>query len=109
MEAAFFGAGQQRAAWLAEFAEMARRVWLLHCLFWAFDGGASVFQARPGERFSEVFMESVSDADGGGSGAAPAVAAGGQLAVGFTVVPGFKVGRTVIQCRVYLSRSERRP
>ncbi|KAG2623934.1 protein GRAVITROPIC IN THE LIGHT 1-like [Panicum virgatum] len=119
MEAAFFG-GQQRAAvraggafpraaWFAEFAEMARRVWLLHCLFWAFDGGASVFQARPGERFSEVFMESVSDADGGGNGAAPAVAAGGQLAVGFTVVPGFKVGRTVIQCRVYLSRSERRP
>ncbi|RLN30160.1 uncharacterized protein C2845_PM05G09490 [Panicum miliaceum] len=119
MEAAFFGgrgAGQQRAAlrggdafprtaWFAEFAEMARRVWLLHCLFWAFDGAASVFQARPGERFSEVFMERVSDADGGGTAPAP----GGQLAVGFTVVPGFKVGRTVIQCRVYLSRSELRP
>ena len=97
MEAAFFS-GQQRAAvraggafpraaWFAEFAEMARRVWLLHCLFWAFDGGASVFQARPGERFSEVFMESVSDADGGGSGTARAPAPGGQLAVGFTMAP----------------------
>ncbi|CAN6344907.1 unnamed protein product [Urochloa humidicola] len=118
MEAAFFGGrAEQRAAvrggggafprtaWFAEFAEMARRVWLLHCLFWAFDGAASVFQARPGERFSEVFMESASDdVDGGVGTVSPA--AGGQLAVGFTVVPGFKVGRTVIQCRVYLSRSD---
>ncbi|CAN6335994.1 unnamed protein product [Urochloa humidicola] len=122
MEAAFFGGrAEQRAAvrgagaggggggafprsaWFAEFAEMARRVWLLHCLFWSFDGAASVFQARPGERFSEVFMESATDdADGGGGGQ-------GKLAVGFTVVPGFKVGRTVIQCRVYLCRSDQRP
>ncbi|RCV15647.1 hypothetical protein SEVIR_3G075400v4 [Setaria viridis] len=121
MEAAFFGGrAEQRAAvrkggafprtaWFAEFAEMARRVWLLHCLFWSFDGAASVFQARPGERFSEVFMESASDADGGGGTVAPAPGGQGQLAVGFTVVPGFKVGRTVIQCRVYLSRSDPRP
>jgi hypothetical protein len=108
MEAAFFGRSGEavpRAAWLGEFAEMARRVWLLHCLFWAFDGAASVFQARPGDRFSEVFMESVSDADGGGTTPAPA-----HVAVGFTVVPGFKLGRTVIQCRVYLSHPpEHRP
>jgi hypothetical protein len=108
MEAAFFGRSGKavpRAAWLGEFAEMARRVWLLHCLFWAFDGAASVFQARPGDRFSEVFMESVSDADGGGTTPAPA-----HVAVGFTVVPGFKLGRTVIQCRVYLSHPpEHRP
>jgi hypothetical protein len=103
MEAAFFGRGGDalpRAAWLREFAEMARRVWLLHCLFWAFDGAASVFQARPGERFSEVFMVSVRDADAGRSG---------HVSVGFTVVPGFKLGATVIQCRVYLSHPERRP
>ncbi|EES19209.1 hypothetical protein BDA96_09G081000 [Sorghum bicolor] len=114
MEAAFFGRGSSaaaaapRAAWVGEFAEMARRVWLLHCLFWAFDGAASVFQARPGDRFSEVFMESVSDADGGGTTPAPS---GHDVAVGFTVVPGFKLGRTVIQCRVYLSHHtpEHRP
>lgn len=87
------------AAWAGEFAEMARRVWMLHCLFWAFDGAASVFQARPGERFSEVFMESVVSGAG----------AGGEVAVGFTVVPGFKVGRTVIQCQVYLCHREGRP
>ncbi|KAK3140495.1 hypothetical protein QOZ80_5AG0401810 [Eleusine coracana subsp. coracana] len=102
MEAAFFrGRVEQhhraaveafpRTPWFDGFAEMARRVWLLHCLFHAFEAGsASVFQARPGSRFSEVYMESVGAGDD-------------DLAVGFTVVPGFKVGQTVIQCRVYLS------
>ncbi|KAL6624530.1 hypothetical protein ACP70R_031851 [Stipagrostis hirtigluma subsp. patula] len=120
METAFFGRPEHRGAvaagagagaafpqtaWFAEFAEMARRVWLLHCLFSAFDGDASIFQARPGSRFSEVYMESVGDVDGG------EVTPTGHLVVGFTVLPGFKVGRTVIQCRVYLSRPDpdRRP
>uniref|UniRef100_A0A0D3EKV0 GIL1/IRKI C-terminal domain-containing protein n=1 Tax=Oryza barthii TaxID=65489 RepID=A0A0D3EKV0_9ORYZ len=96
METAFFGRLEQRgivsagpgfpeSSWFADFAEMARRVWLLHCLFYAFDGGAeedgaSIFQVRAEERV-----------------------------VGFTVVPGFRVGRTMIQCRVYLSRPGRRP
>jgi hypothetical protein len=127
MEAAFFGSTSQRGAaasagaalpgtpWFAEFAEMARRVWLLHCLFLAFDdGGAStIFQVAAGARFSEVYMESVGDGDGdgddGGAGTAVAAAAAGDRVVGFTVVPGFKVGRTVMQCRVYLSRPARQP
>jgi hypothetical protein len=111
MDAASFGrqrgAALTETAWFGEFAEMARRVWLLHCLFFAFDGsdddGASIFQARPGERFSEVYMESVSDVDDGWTALAPA----GNRVVGFTVVPGFKVGRSVMQCRVYLSRAAR--
>ncbi|KAL5202860.1 hypothetical protein ABZP36_013812 [Zizania latifolia] len=127
MEVAFFGRPDQRrtltagaafpeTAWFAEFAEMARRVWLLHCLFFAFDGGAggpddgaSIFQARAGTRFSEMYMESVSvsdvDVDDGGTSLAPA----GDRVVGFTVVPGFKVGWTVMQCRVYLSHPARQP
>ncbi|XP_062180968.1 protein GRAVITROPIC IN THE LIGHT 1-like [Phragmites australis] len=120
METAFFGRQEQRAAvaagdafprtaWFAEFAEMARHVWLLHCLFSAFDGVASIFQARAGSRFSEVYMENVSDVDGAEDGGVTAPSLSGHLAVGFTVVPGFKVGRTVIQCRVYLSRPDRRP
>jgi hypothetical protein len=110
MEASFAGRGaEQRAAvaagdafprtpWFAEFAEMGRRVWLLHCLFHAFDGAASVFQARPGSRFSEVYMETV----GGDAEDDCAV-------IGFTVVPGFKVGQTVMQCQVYLSRQRLLP
>lgn len=120
METAFFGRLEQRgivsagpgfpeSSWFAEFAEMARRVWLLHCLFFAFDGGAeedgaSIFQVRTGARFSEVYMESVSD----GRADDAAVAADDRV-VGFTVLPGFRVGRTLIQCRVYLSRPVRRP
>ncbi|KAF8714357.1 hypothetical protein HU200_027823 [Digitaria exilis] len=123
METAFFGRLEQRgivsagpgfpeSSWFAEFAEMARRVWLLHCLFFAFDGGAeedgaSIFQVRTGARFSEVYMESVSD--GRADDAAGAAAAVEDRVVGFTVLPGFRVGRTLIQCRVYLSRPVRRP
>uniref|UniRef100_A0A0D9UY15 Uncharacterized protein n=1 Tax=Leersia perrieri TaxID=77586 RepID=A0A0D9UY15_9ORYZ len=118
METAFFGRLEQRgivsagpgfpeSSWFAEFAEMARRVWLLHCLFYAFDGGAeedgaSIFQVRTGARFSEVYMESVCD------GRSDEAAAAEERVVGFTVVPGFRVGRTMIQCRVYLSRPGRR-
>ncbi|CAL4965899.1 unnamed protein product [Urochloa decumbens] len=121
METAFFGRLEQRgivsagpgfpeSSWFAEFAEMARRVWLLHCLFFAFDGGAeedgaSIFQVRTGARFSEVYMESVSDGRADDPAAAPAE----DRVVGFTVLPGFRVGRTLIQCRVYLSRPVRRP
>lgn len=121
METAFFGRQEQRgivsagpgfpeSSWFAEFAEMARRVWLLHCLFFAFDGGdgedgASIFQVRSGARFAEVYMESVND---GRTEDAFSTAAEDRT-VGFTVLPGFRVGRTVIQCRVYLSRPGRRP
>ncbi|XP_020256551.1 uncharacterized protein LOC109833325 [Asparagus officinalis] len=78
------------------FMEVAKRVWLLHCLFFSFvsDLNGSIFQAKPGARFSEVFMESVADSDSD--------PISGSTTVGFTVVPGFRVGSTVIQCRVYL-------
>ncbi|XP_071696655.1 protein GRAVITROPIC IN THE LIGHT 1-like [Rutidosis leptorrhynchoides] len=78
--------------WL--FADVAKRVWLLHCLAFAFDRNkASVFQVRKGSRFSEVYMESVDEDEPRNS--TPEVA--------FNVVPGFKLGKTVIQCRVYLT------
>ncbi|CAH9076562.1 unnamed protein product [Cuscuta epithymum] len=74
------------------FAEMGRRIWLLHCL--AFSCGeeqqVSIFQVRRRARFSGVYMESVT---------------GGEICSGvaaFTVVPGFHVGRSVVQSQVYL-------
>ncbi|KAE8677310.1 putative SecY protein transport family protein [Hibiscus syriacus] len=45
----------------ALFAEMTKRVWLLHCLAFAFQPGASIFQISKGCRFSEVYMESVDE------------------------------------------------
>lgn len=108
MESAFFGNLEKREAVssgrgfpdseiFAGFAEMARRVWLLHCLFFSFEAETerSIFQIRRGSRFSEVYMESVTPAE-------EKDCASEAAAVGFTVVPGFRVGRTLIQCKVYL-------
>ncbi|KAJ6821759.1 uncharacterized protein M6B38_390570 [Iris pallida] len=82
------------------FVEMARRVWILHCLFFYFSGSefsGSIFRVRSGCRFSEVYMESVAVAD------LDPVNRYSTPTVGFTVVPGFRFGSTVIQCKVYLS------
>ncbi|KAK6124177.1 hypothetical protein DH2020_042086 [Rehmannia glutinosa] len=78
------------------FAEMVRRVWILHCLAFSFEHEVSVFQVKQNSKFSEVYMESVTE-----DIFAAAVAEGG-FKVAFTVVPGFKVGQTVVQSQVYL-------
>ncbi|CAA2933765.1 GRAVITROPIC IN THE LIGHT 1-like [Olea europaea subsp. europaea] len=76
------------------FAEMGRRVWLLHCLTFSFDQEVSIFQVKRNARFSEVYMESITDDI--------FVAADRDFRVAFTVVPGFKVGQSVVQSQVYL-------
>jgi hypothetical protein len=105
MELSFFGNLDQRnlvssgkypeTSFFDLFADVAKRVWLVHCLAFCFKPEASIFQMSKGSRFSEVFMESVAD---------EAFLKSGETLprVGFTVVPGFKIGRTVIQCQVYL-------
>lgn len=110
MEASFFGDlnhreqissghGFPESGFFAGFAEMARKAWLLHCLFFSYDSEmeGSIFQVKRGMRFSEVYMESVlEEREVDGVGTRPPV-------VRFTVMPGFRVGRTVIQSKVYLS------
>ncbi|KAG9448186.1 hypothetical protein H6P81_014314 [Aristolochia fimbriata] len=101
METAFFGdathrsivssGGFPQSAFFTTFLEMAKRIWLLHLLAFSFEPEASIFQVRSGCRFSEVFMESACDDS-------PDI----RPRVGFTVSPGFRIGKTVIQCRVYL-------
>ncbi|TYI59478.1 hypothetical protein E1A91_D10G039300v1 [Gossypium mustelinum] len=111
MECSFFGNLNQRkmvisggfsdTAFFMAFTEMGRRFWLLHCLGLSMSDQVSVFQVMKGYRFSEVYMENVSEeslfideiVDG----------ADVDFRVGFTVVPGFKIGKTVIQSQVYLS------
>ncbi|KAI3769356.1 hypothetical protein L6452_00457 [Arctium lappa] len=105
MESSLFGNSNQRnlvaagkfpkTTFFSSFADVAKRVWLLHCLAFAVDRNetaAATFQVRKCSRFTEVFMESVNE---------PPPKASPEVA--FTVVPGFKVGKTVIQCQVYLS------
>ncbi|GFZ05083.1 hypothetical protein Acr_17g0006550 [Actinidia rufa] len=79
----------------ATFAEMAKRVWLLRCLAFSFEPEASIFRVGNKCRFSEVYMESMNDEAFLSPETDPLVA--------FTVVPGFKIGKTAIQCQVYLS------
>ncbi|XP_073158041.1 protein GRAVITROPIC IN THE LIGHT 1-like [Henckelia pumila] len=80
------------------FSEMVKHVWLLHCLALSFDPKVSIFQAKKGCRFSEVYMESLNDE--------VFLLSDGLLEtdpqVGFTVFPGFIISKTVIQCQVYL-------
>ncbi|KAL2343267.1 hypothetical protein Fmac_004552 [Flemingia macrophylla] len=106
MECSLFGNLNQRkvvnsggypdSAFFVAFAEMAKRVWALHCLAMSFGDGVTVFQVKKNTRFSEVYMESVTEDPLSDSNS-------GDLRVAFTVVPGFNIGKTVIQSQVYLS------
>ncbi|XP_010552126.1 PREDICTED: uncharacterized protein LOC104822570 [Tarenaya hassleriana] len=107
MEEAFFGhthlrnqinAGEfPETGFATAFLEMAKRVWLLHCLAFSFEPEASIFQVPKGCRFSEVYMKSVAEEAFYSLDSEPRVA--------FTVVPGFRICKTLIQCEVYLSNS----
>ena len=104
MECSFFGNLDQRKVvssgafpateFFSLFAEMCRRIWLLHCLAFSFDPPAVAFQVKKRCRFSEVYMESVAGED---------EIISGEVTASFTVVPGFKIGKTVVQSQVYLS------
>lgn len=110
METSFSGNLNQRkvinsgecpeTVFFAAFAEMAKRVWLLHCLAFSGDQEVNMFEVGRNCRFSEVYMECV-NAD------VFAVERYGVFRVAFMVVPGFKIGKTVIQGQVYLSPAGR--
>nr|XP_024925684.1 protein GRAVITROPIC IN THE LIGHT 1 [Ziziphus jujuba var. spinosa] len=92
------GTGYPETPFFTAFAEMSKRVWLLHCLAFSFGEEVTIFQVRKDCRFSEVYMECVSqEATLFSSGELSDANADIELRVGFTVVPGFKIGKTVIQ------------
>ncbi|KMZ65674.1 hypothetical protein ZOSMA_313G00240 [Zostera marina] len=69
------------------YLQMARRIWILHRLFSSFGSSSetSIFEVRRGERFSEVYMQNVGSSEK-------------LTTVSFTVMPGFKLGTTVVPC-----------
>ncbi|OMO76167.1 hypothetical protein CCACVL1_15873 [Corchorus capsularis] len=109
MECSFFGNLNQRklitsgglpdTAFFTAFAEMARRFWLLYCLGFSLHEQVSIFQVKKDCRFSEVYMENVSEES---LFSGEINDANVDVRVSFTVVPGFKIGKTVIQSQVYL-------
>jgi hypothetical protein len=106
LEASFFGnldqrnyingGGHPRTPFYQVFLKLAKSIWLLHRLAYSFDPNVKVFQVKRGNEFSEVYMESVvknlilDENDP-------------KPRVGLMVMPGFWIGGSVIQSRVYLS------
>ena len=81
------------------FVTMASSVWTLYKLALSFDPAVEIFQVESGVDFSIVFMENVlRRRQDKKLWMNPT-----RAKVGFTVVPGFKVGCTVIQSQVYLT------
>lgn len=106
MEASFFGnldqrnyvmgGGHPRTPFYQAFLKLVKTIWLLHRLAYSFDPSVKVFKVQRGNEFSEVYMESVEKnlvMDEGDQ----------KPMVGLMVMPGFWVGGTVIQSRVYLN------
>lgn len=106
MEASFFGnldhrnyimgGGHPRTPFYQAFLKLAKAIWLLHRLTYSFDPVIKVFQVSKGSEFSEVYMESVVKnflVDENSE----------KPKVGLMVMPGFGIGGSVIQCRVYLT------
>uniref|UniRef100_A0A803LI76 DUF641 domain-containing protein n=1 Tax=Chenopodium quinoa TaxID=63459 RepID=A0A803LI76_CHEQI len=71
------------------FVKMASSVWALHKLAFAFDPVVDIFQVERDVEFSMVYMEDVTRRCKYPCKTRPKV--------GFTVVPGFKIGQTIIQ------------
>ncbi|KAF5731645.1 hypothetical protein HS088_TW18G00328 [Tripterygium wilfordii] len=76
------------------FVNMASSIWILHKLAFLFEPVVEIFQVKRGVDFSMIYMEDVTRKC--------ALSGKARAKVGFTVVPGFKIGRTVIQSQVYL-------
>ncbi|CAL5201027.1 unnamed protein product [Lathyrus oleraceus] len=119
MESSFFGNMNHRnfisngefpkSDFFTSFAEMAKRVYLLHCLAYSFEEQAEIFQVSKGCRFSDVYMESVNDEMfmcANSDKTTTIVEPEEEPVVGFTVVPGFRIGKTFLQCQVYLMQKK---
>ncbi|KAJ8541927.1 hypothetical protein K7X08_016793 [Anisodus acutangulus] len=78
------------------FVRMASTIWLLHKLAHSFNPIVEIFQVERGVDFSMVYMEDVTRKS-------QFPLSKTRPKVGFTVVPGFKIGRTIIQTQVYLT------
>ncbi|CAL4946800.1 unnamed protein product [Urochloa decumbens] len=86
--------GHPRTQFYQTFARMARYVWALLTVARYLKPRAEMFFVRTGIQYQKKHMESVP---------VRLIAEEAKISVGFTVMPGFKIGCTVIRCKVYLS------
>ncbi|KAG0457150.1 hypothetical protein HPP92_021994 [Vanilla planifolia] len=94
----FFGDLRPANSLYEPFVNMASSLWMLHKLAWTYDPVVEIFQVARGAEFSIVYMESVCRKSLVKNLGYRSV----RGKVAFTVVPGFWVGKTVIQSLVFL-------
>ncbi|XWS71937.1 hypothetical protein CRYUN_Cryun03dG0181600 [Craigia yunnanensis] len=111
MEMSFFGNLDQRNFILSGkhprtpfyqiFVKMAKQVWILVGIAFAIDPEAKIFVVKRGSKFSDVYMESiVQDREclvGSDEGQT-------TQRVELMVMPGFKLGETLVRSQVYISK-----
>ncbi|KAI7982942.1 Protein GRAVITROPIC IN THE LIGHT 1 [Camellia lanceoleosa] len=110
MEASFFGnldhrtfvlSGKHpRTLFYQAFVKMAKWVWVLRGITASCESNAEMYGVKRGSEFSDVYMEGVEEltenivvSDEGRS----------RFKVEFMVMPGFRIGETLVRSRVYLS------
>lgn len=91
--------GHPRTQFYQTFAKMARYVWALLTVARYLKPRAEMFFVKTGVQFQKKHMESVP---------AKLTTEEANFSVGFTVMPGFKIGCTIIRCKVYLSMLDAR-
>ncbi|KAF6172616.1 hypothetical protein GIB67_027845 [Kingdonia uniflora] len=111
MEALFFGnldqrgfvlsGGHPRTQFYMAFVKMAKSVWVLQAMAALNDPKAEIFGVQRGSEFSETYMENIVEIE---DYEKDQPVKEGRLRVGFMIMPGFRIGETVIKSRVYLSR-----
>ncbi|KAL5229066.1 hypothetical protein ABZP36_017331 [Zizania latifolia] len=104
MEDSFFGnsnhrafvvnGGHPRTPFYQAFVRMSRHVWAVLTVARALNPRAEMFYVKSGTAFKRKHMENIP---------AKMTTEEEKISVGFAVMPGFKIGCTVIRCRVYLS------
>ncbi|OMO82966.1 hypothetical protein CCACVL1_11634 [Corchorus capsularis] len=111
MEMSFFGNLDQRNFVLSGkhprtpfyqiFAKMAKWVWILQGVACSIDPEAEIFVVKRGSKFSDAYMEPIEQDKEGLVGSDE-----GQTTqrVELMVMPGFRIGQTVVRSRVYLSK-----
>lgn len=112
MEASFFGNLDHRTFVLSGkhprtpfyqiFARMAKWVWVLQSIAGSLDPKAKAFSVNRGSKFSVVYMEAVEeDKESEVVSMEPHL----NQRVEFMVMPGFKIGETLVKSRVYVSKT----
>ncbi|KAJ8751465.1 hypothetical protein K2173_016680 [Erythroxylum novogranatense] len=82
------------------FTRMAKWVWVLQQIATSIDLKTKIFAVNRGCQFSDIYMERI---DKKGEGTADLDERHSSCKVEFMVMPGFKVGDTVVKAQVYVS------